>query len=433
MNFLRKLSTAALSMMLISTMAMPVLAEGDDPETGGTGADNQGVTYVPVNGGNVLLKKYLVVPESANVPNVEFTYTIEPGEAKPATDENAEIKAGPTKDVSTTSGTETYPIIGTAQFNDSSETYDEVETDDTVTLGDDQKYAKYDININLSEVEFTEPGIYRYVITEANPAIKGITYDTNLTRYLDVFVQTKTEEVDGETVAVVDDDDNPVLEIAQYALYKEEVDIPLSSDEPVDNSSKKSDSYTNTYTAYNLTIEKWVEGNGGSLDEYFQFTVVITDGGAGSVLAVDLEYADAVTSRNGINLVEHENPSSIELDENGAATVDFWLQNGQSVVIQGLAEGTKFTVSENNTTLVQEGYTTTITSDNTSVGLNNDERIARLTNTAGIKADTYLTFTNTKDQVIPTGLIVRVVPYFLAIILAGAFYFSTKKTKGILG
>ncbi len=425
MNFLRKLSTAALSMMLISTMAMPVLADGDDPETSGTGAENQGVTYVPVNGGNTVLKKYLVVPESANVPTVEFTYTIAPGEPKSADADSAEIKAGPTTAATTTDPA--YPIIGTAEFKNTSPAYDSVQTGDTVVLQSEEKYAKYEININLSGVEFTEPGIYRYVITENDPEITGITCDANDKRYLDVFVRTKMEE--GEVV--VDGDGNPELEIYQYGLYNQAVDIPLTG--TVEDSTIKSDGYTNTYTAYDLTIEKIVEGNGGSKDEYFKFTVDITNGGAGNVLAVNLEIADAVTSTNGINLETHTNSSTIELDENGEATVEYWLQDGQSIVINGLAEGTGFTVSEDDATLDKEGYTTTVETDNEDVAeTNNDARSAN-SKEDGITADTYLGFTNTKEQVIPTGLIVRVAPYFLVIILAGAFYFSTKKTKGILG
>ena len=88
--------------------------------------------------------------------------------------------------------------------------------------------------------------------------------------------------------------------------------------------------------------------------------------------------------------------------------------------IQGLANETKYTIAENDTTMNNEGYTTTIAkSPNTPV-------VSGRTVTSpetGIGSDTIISYTNRKNNVVPTGIFESAIPGTRMIILAVSGYF----------
>ena len=203
--------------------------------------------------------KNLVVDSSAQVPNVEFEFTLTPGEAVPGTSTTLSVNAGigsPTVEnaVFTNDMTENGTTAGTP-------------TDSTDTS---KKFATDTVVMDFSSVTFTEPGIYRYVLTEQpTTAYHGsITNDTYSTRYVDVFV----ENVDG------------ALEIIGYAMRNPNDnvdDTPYYPGDPYNYANQDPDvkqvTFTNTYETVDLEFSKKIEGNQADNTKKFVFTLSITD------------------------------------------------------------------------------------------------------------------------------------------------------------
>ncbi|MBQ2330746.1 MAG: hypothetical protein II387_08330, partial [Oscillospiraceae bacterium] len=124
--------------------------------------------------------------------------------------------------------------------------------------------SSFTVTVNFSAVSFSEPGVYRYVITQTPAEKLGVTPDTSATRILDVYVQ----------------DNNGALEIQSY-------DFLLST--------AKSTGFTNTYAVQDLTVSKAVSGTQASRDKYFEFTVVVTGLTGTDEFAVDISNADATS------------------------------------------------------------------------------------------------------------------------------------------
>lgn len=326
----------------------------------------------PATGATTTFDKYLVMDENASVPPVTFTFTISAGKAVDATDGSAlPIYAG--NDTSRVTGS---PSIDSASFSTTDKTHSSVQGDDGLSLSSGQKYAKKSVTVNFRDVKYSAMGIYRYIITENSSSASGITNDAESTRTLDVYVQY------GEG-------DN--LIVADYVLYKSSA------------SSDKSDGFTNTYATNDLTLEKNVTGNQGDRDKYFAFTVNISDAVAGTIYTVDLTDADESPMVDGTG---ETNPASLTVAAGGTVKATFYLKHEQSIVIQGLTSGTKYTITE--TDYSADGYTTTNT-DNTADGADGKTTGQHAMGTV----DHTVTFTNDKDGAIPTGILLETTPYLV--------------------
>jgi hypothetical protein len=395
-NYFKKLTGVMTAMLMGMTLAAPV-----------TPIAAAGTTYTAIHGGPVKVEKYLVMDKNANVPNVTFNYTIAPGAAQNASGTNAKVFAG--NDANAVAGT---PTIGTATFAQGQQTWAEAQAisstgtqavsgkKDPVTLDANQKYARSDIAVDFSGVTFKEPGIYRWLITEtASDATKGITDDSDNSRVLDVYVE----------------DDNGSLIVRGYVLHNNANDAAVPMEYAAGDPTTKTNGFVNTYTSHDLTLSKTVAGNQASHDEYFKFTLSISNAIAGTVYDVDLQNADATTKTNAINTTAHTNPASLTVGQDGTITQEYWLQNGQSIVVKGLANNTSYSIAEDKTAMDNEGYTPSVvvTGDNKTTG-NADIAFASDTyqiSDNAITADTTAAFTNTKTGTIPTGIIMKVLPY----------------------
>ena len=154
-----------------------------------------GSNYQPVSGGVVKFDKYLVMVQEANVPNQTFAFTIAPA-ASGLADANGKlvVQSG---SASAVTGSPTI-AAGQAAFSTGDTTYTTVQPHvdtgtqqatqpkDNVTLGADQKYARKQVAVDFSSVKFSEPGVYRWVVTETATQKLGINNDTDATRNLDV-------------------------------------------------------------------------------------------------------------------------------------------------------------------------------------------------------------------------------------------------------
>lgn len=465
---------AALVAALTMAVSMTVLnanAEGTSYTTGLTTATD-GTN--PVSHNTTTLDKYLVMDINANVPIATFDFSI--GRYDNTKGEGAVITAASDENLAVLNGV-TAQSSGTLDFeagdreNTGSDTAGEVKftlSDSTVVEQDsitapvnwstpatkgDEKYAKKTLTLDFSTVQFTEPGVYRYLITETGNN-QGITNDTGVTgegqttyRTLDVYVQDYADyynhlaDKTGYTAP-----SGKQLFIAGYVLYEGKHDAAPSA--TATTATGKSTSYTNAYATYDLTFSKTVTGNQGSKDKYFAFTVTISDATPGT--EYDISYADdsnANTTDGNADRTISANPNSattcitsnvtqpetLTVGDDGTVSQTFYLQHGQSIAIRGLAEGTKYTITEG-----VEDYTTSavITGDTDAAA---DANIATngivSDSTTGIKADTIVDYTNDRSGVIPTGILSTVagsaglIAVGIAGMAGGAFYLKKKKSE----
>ena len=375
-------------------------------------------TYDGVPGGTVNIKKYLVVKSTATVPNVTFNFTIagKTGiNASATVADGVQVFAG--NDASRVTG---VPTIGTAVFTNTDTKYDtaqdlvstgiQVETDtkDPVTLAAGQSYAKHDVSVDFTHVTFKEPGIYRYEITEKTDTTGTVTNDADTTRIMDVYVI----DTDG------------TLSVQGYVLHNNEGVVKQNGT----SATGKAVGYVNTMEAKDVKVEKKVTGNQASHDEYFEITLKIDKALPNTTYTVDLTNADATTTTNGANTTAYTNAATITTDNDGKATVKYWLQHGQSIIVRSMNIGATYEMNEDKTAMNNEGYVATIKSTDTSDTIANENyKVSGKIETTDTD-QINISFSNGRSGVIPTGVIMTVAP-FAAVTLLGAVGMVTIKMR----
>ncbi len=340
-------------------------------------------TYTPI-GGTTEITKNLVVESDANIPDITFGYTITRGTPVAATSNTIEILAS-----------EVTASIGNAAFSntDTANTIAGLPTDadpQQPTAG--KKYAQKQVTVTFPANSFTKPGVYRYVINETDGQKPGVTYDTT-SRYLDVFV--------------VADPATNVLSVDSYVLRNSATTIGTDGSYTSDPDVKSS-GYTNTVTQYDFQFSKAITGNQGDKNKLFTFTLNITN-------AIPGTYPVETT---GVS----SNVSSITIGSDGTYTGNIDLTDGSSVRIVNLNKDAVCTVSED-----AEDYTPTHVIDSgSSVSGNNSGQITLA------DADHSVAFTNTRNGIIPTGVLLTVAPFAIGLLLFGAlaiFFIARKKKR----
>lgn len=366
--------------------------------------------------------KFLVMDKQANVPNATFTYAVTAGNAKAydVAGKKFQVLAGVDADKITMAGVggtaEAAAAANTIVFRqgDGSDTHDTTKDAYVKDLAAGKKYALKTATLDFSAVQFTEPGVYRYIITE-DGTNQGITNDADLTRVLDVYVNDASADVDGTFTKQ--------LTIAGYVLHSNVDDEPdVSAGENFGSTGaytdKKSQGFTNSYDTSDLTLRKQVTGNQASRDKYFEFTLNIAAAQPNTKYDVVIDDADATSKANAATIdanAGQTNVTSITTDGAGKATQKFYLQHGQQITIQGLAKDTTYTVTENT-----EDYKSTAnTKDTPVVDTKADTEAAPVDGTI-VSTDLTTGFLNTRDGVIPTGVIMAVAPFAVVTILGGA-------------
>ena len=397
-----------------------------------TSTVSAGTTYTAVTGTSCTFNKYLIMDAGDSVPNATFSFTVAPGTALSADTTNskmevlagvgtptiADVTFGPSDTTATAAGSN----IDVARTNaDRGGT-----AGDTVQLDSGEKYATKQATINFSTVQFSEPGIYRYVITEtadADHAAAGIIHDTDTDRILDVYVT----------------DDNGSLVVSGYVMHTDAEQVAMgasngSADVAADNDAlaDKTDGFTNEYSSKDLKIEKEVSGNQASRDKYFELTVTVADIEDDDTYVVSLaDDSDANTNDGNADATSGAEKAGGTIAANAGKTnptsvtgaqlkagVKFYLQHGQSVVIRGLAPNADYTVTENS-----EDYKSDVKTGDTNSGV--------IGTVAGDNKMATAGFTNTRDGVIPTGIIISVAGLLVVGIIAviGFVFFGIRSKK----
>lgn len=374
-SFIRITRAAVCMSALILGGTTPVSAS--DPET--------------VQGSQASFEKYLIMDARTDVPDVTFTFTMEPGEAQEGdASGNLPVYAG--DDQQNVSG---FPSIGTAAFvrtDNTSQNADGIPAD----LDADQKYARKNVSVDFTNVTFKKAGIYRYVITETSTDRVDIHNDKDSTRILDVWVQYESFGL-GQRLAV-----------SGYVLHNGEPDSKVARDtEP----EAKSQGFVNEYITHDLTLKKTVAGNQSSPDEYFRLTLNISGAPAGTEFHVDQTHAQ--------NEESYSNPDTIAVNENGTVEQEFWLRHDQYVVIHGLPANVSYSVKEDKENLDKEGYRASaeITGDTENnagpIAMNEDTTVSD----DSLTADTSVVYINEKEGIVPTGVSLDVLPETLVFLL----------------
>ena len=394
----------------------------------------------PVAGTSTTFDKYLVMKKNANVPNATFSYTVSvPTDAEMNSLPNPENTNGtnltvrkgigaPTASPTTfTAGDQTFDSTQKSRTNTGSKTYDAKE-DDQVTLDGNHKYAKQTSTVDFSKVTFNEPGVYRYKITENDTSEKGITKDST-PRYLDVYVESA---------------ENGALSIRGYVFHTQNAAQPKGTTAGSNNPEGKNKGFTNTYTTQDLTLTKNVTGNQGYRDQYFRFHVDVTDldvdakmfvtDGAGNRAVykaadkVAYEYdkdtgtrkagqSRFVAQKGSFTDVTAKDGSDADMsglvlaaDGEGKASFDVYLKHGETVKLNGLTAGAKYTIKETSEDYSASAKRTVGTQNATDVTLthsNTDHTDATPTGenefTLGTNDET-VAFTNDREGTLPTGI-----------------------------
>lgn len=389
-------------------------------------------TYTPVAGGTTTFSKYLIVDSDTHIPNVTFDFSIAPiTTGKEATSSTVAVYAPGDAGVT---GTATISDPEFTSDITNTPTYDTIQSPaDTGKLALDtgKKYAAKTVTVDFSGVTFPEPGIYRYVVTEA-AAAGAYTHDTQntggtqLTRYLDVYVT---------------DDGTGTLAVSSYVLHKEDGTVTANATSGSGDVATagaavndKSASYVNEYETKDLAFSKKVTGNQASRDKYFKYTVTITGLNDSDTFTVDLANAEAAPTKNdATKYTTMSNPASVTGAEL-ASGVDFYIQHGQSIKILGLPTTAQYTVVED-----KEDYTQTANNDLVAVAAQGTEGqdgyvAAKTYNDAStdtMTTDKYVGYTNEKQGVIPTGVLLTVAPFAIGLLLFGALavFFVAKKKR----
>ena len=418
-----KKKTIAKTGATMLTMAM--LLNGTTVFAAGT---NYGTTIEGIK--TTTFDKFLVMDSQANVPNATFTYGVTAGTAKAydVAGKKFQVLAGVDSDKITMAGVggtaEAPAVANTIVFRqgDGSDTHDATKDAYVKDLVTGKKYAVKTATLDLSNVKFTEPGVYRYIITESgtNQAVEN---DADVTRVLDVYVNDASANVDGVFTKK--------LTIAGYVLHSNTDDAPdVAAGESFGSTgayvATKSQGFTNSYDTSDLTLRKQVTGNQASHDKYFEFTLNIQDAKPNTKYNVDISGAEATSGTNDATIsanASQTNVTSITTDADGKATAKFYLQHGQQVTVQGIAKDTTYAVTENT-----EDYKSTANTAVASVvEIKADTDSAEVNGTIASK-DLTTGYLNTRSGVIPTGVIMTVAP-FAAVTLLGAVGMVTIKMR----
>ena len=207
----------------------------------------------------------------------------------------------------------------------------------------------------------------------------------------------------------------------------------------------KTDNYMNYFSSYSLTFGKVVTGNQGSRDKYFELTLELTSP-SDATFTVDVSHADAklpdtVNKATDASFAKKTNTTEISATANTAVTTKFYLQHGQYIIVKGLPVGTEYTLSE-----VADGYTSTagIAASVSVINWDGTDGYDALSDavTGTVKAlddsdtttddgDLQTGFTNDKQGVIPTGVLLTMTPIIVVavVVVAGIAFFAVRNAK----
>ncbi len=365
-RMLKKVSTVTAAGMMMTAMLGMQVSAAESSSTEATVKKNPMIT------------KQITKESNIYAPKTTFKFTVAPGTAVPASENQKAIYAGPANGV-----TLDKDVIASVPA-------DSDIGNEKITVGT----TKLNVNESVfTKGEDAKPGIFRYVVSEVatdkdGNAYEGVAYTTEQ-KYFDVYVTS---------------DDEGNLEVSSYLFV-----------DKTDSKSKGEGVFTNDYssrhdTLKDLTVKKEVTGNQGNRNKDFKFTIKV-DGAAGEQYYVTFSDGKAPTT-----LVSGE-----------AKTIT--LKDNETAKIFGLSETDEYTVTE--ASYADDGYTTTIDNEEklTATGTIKKDTEAGTTAKNG---DKNITVVNDKTTNSPTGIFLHIAPYIALIgaaIASSLLFFRRKRVK----
>ena len=376
---------------------------------------------------SISIEKELTKPENVYSPNVSFEFEVKPSTAE----SNLEGKL--------IEGEKAMGIMDNTLVE--MEVYHGVTggitTDNTYTGKVDFTPASSDIGktvltetagFKVNPSAFPHAGVYKYVVTEkqqpeGNNNYEGVNNDTT-TRVLYIYVAENSD---------AQEDESPMNVIGAV----------LASENGT--RKDKTDRFTNTYLknpdetdmSNELFVSKTVSGDMGNKEKQFAFTITI-EGATGEKYYAVYETKNAEgnwvtdTSKDGQTVTN----GAFTINTNSSTT--FTLAHDERLHIYGLSDTDKYTIIE--TDAEQDEYTTSVTGY-----VNNDDTYSetfvidkentgydKVVGTVNPEAEQIKTiaYTNTRNAVSPTGIVMNVAPYaLLVVVAAGACFVFLRKRR----
>lgn len=396
-TFGRIATTLVATAMLASVAAVPAFAVVDN---GGviTGTDGGAIETITFN-------KTLRLPVDVTIPTVTFTFSLDAPTGTVS------------EDATDASSNQTIPVeAGTGNWDKtvSFSSGDENLAEDGTTTKTVTKEVSFDVP------SFSAAGVYKYLLTE-----DALTEDTadfadftqsDVTRAVYFFVENVVVEGQSKPVvtgAIISDSDS----FATAAANKTDTIVNyymLKGDPDNDDPDKEPDVKEN-----DLTVTKTVTGDMGNKSEPFTFSIEI-DGASGKTYNYTI---DRTTGEDITDTLTSGRPNE-----------SITLAHGESIKITGLSATDTYTIIETDAAdkgaMNADGYTT---SYKVNGGQQQDSKTATgsLETSGDSTVSTTVAFTNNRNAVSPTGLIMDIAPYALLVVVAaaGCFVFLRKRRE----
>ena len=304
--------------------------------------------FTPVNGGEFSFDETVTQRADASLAELSIDYTLSPGSESAAEEGKLAIY----------SGEDDARIFGVPEIVNPQLRFGEEDEADAVYLEDGTKSVTKAVRLDFSGVEFSKPGIYRWILHE-ECSVSSLSGDDLV---LDVYIFSD-EETEG------------VLYVGGYVLHQS-LSAPDYDSTPGEESASqeaKVDGHLHMLEHEKLTVCKTVDGTHGSPEKYFAVTVKaqVEDG---VICKVDMSEAESAPQENEVTAYSEETMAegnSIERlsAEELAEGHTFYLRHGQSVTIEGLKKGTSYEVTEE-----EEEYDSTVP-DNAAGEINDDIKL----------------------------------------------------------
>jgi hypothetical protein len=375
------------------------------------------------------LVKYLEVADGVTVPDTSFTFTFAPKEGAP------EIDAVTLKTIVGENEQVPFTVHGSASEAD----------------GNSIIISESIANI-ISDVEFPNPGVYKYDVAET-PGEAQVTEENKVLDYTysqetylmnvmvkndgtaDVVIEKTTDENgEGTTGTKVNPVEDPTVDpstdpatdktnggkadaIEGFSFTNKVQETIVAKEDPEDPDSPIDPSLSAA------TVSKEVTGEMGNKEYAFPFTLTASTG-AGVTATTATAYVYEGTKKVSEN--------AIEIDLTGGT--DFNLAHGQSLVFTEVPAGVKFTVTENLASVEDldnlNSYTAFFDGNDPGAG-NGGKSATSDAKTVNDQNNVTAACTNAFDDesIAPTGIIINNLPYIILILLAvaGIVVFTRKR------
>lgn len=362
----RVATTLVATAMLASLAAVPAFAVGDDGDTSGTTGTT--VTKLETTGNTVTFKKLIDMKNAtgASIPTGDFTFTV----GAPSSTTGSDIAGNPSEDI----------------------TDEDDQTQGTqIVVSSDGTKNELEGTITFKDTAFDAVGTYVYTLQENDGGNPDIDYHESDVYTLRVTVlNASSTNPDGETFVIGD--------------------VTLQGE------NGKTDTITNEYTTYDLTVTKTVTGDWGVASDSFTF---------------DIEFNNVPVSATSFTMGGQEKTFASILNE-GKYKTQFTLTGvtgGNSIKFEGLPSGVTYTITEENVGAAA-GYQTsakgTGDTDYTEGKVYNGDMMV-----SDVAQDITVDYTNTRDPGPATGIVMDVAPYALLVVIAaaGCFVFLRKRRE----